>query len=363
MNYYLDPTLIIILIFGIVTSYTDMKYGKIKNIAILLLIMSGILINIFYTKTLVNPQLETYSYFTQTISNILISFALGYFLWFGGLWSSGDAKLFLGYSILLPISIYRYDYILFFPSLVILINTFLPVAIFLLVTALIRMDYRWLANDIRRNFRILNLVKITLFIFGFSYLIQIILNYLNVQASFLLQIILLFIAIEVLEKISDTAMIVASILGSLLRIFLAFSSLLSITFFLDLILTLASLMALIFLVNPIIEFSFGKYVHIKDLESGMVLGEQLVKKRGKYIKKQSSILTIFDIFKRVGEEISNKSIRKLNEEGVKELKELYRQKKLDFDHVKIVNTVPFAPFMFFGVLLTYLIQGSLLAFI
>lgn len=359
----LDPTILSILFFGVITSYTDIKHGKIKNIFIIFLFVSGIIINIFYTGTLTNPSIKIDSLFVQTVMNMTISFLVGFFLWASSLWSSGDAKLFFGYSALLPIFTYKFGYIPFFPSFTILINTFIPMASFLLVIALIRMDYKWLYNIIKKNFRIMWMVKLILFIFGFSYIIQAILSFLNIQTNFLLEIILLFVTMGILEKISNNLMLITSILGTTLKIILTFSSLLTLSFLIGFIGTMAFIIALMFLLNPIIEFSFTQRVKINDLKLGMVLGERLIKTRKGYIKKQSSLLTIFDIFKSMKENIAEKSITKLTEEEIKELKQLYEQKKLDFDYIKVTKTIPFAPFMFLGVLLTYLLQGSMLSYL
>ena len=48
----IDLVAVTILAFGFWSSYIDIKYGKIKNYIVLLLLLSGLLINIFVTKTM-----------------------------------------------------------------------------------------------------------------------------------------------------------------------------------------------------------------------------------------------------------------------------------------------------------------------
>jgi prepilin signal peptidase PulO-like enzyme (type II secretory pathway) len=53
----------------------------------------------------------------------------------------------------------------------------------------------------------------------------------------------------------------------------------------------------------------------------------------------------------------------LNRKDLKIIKKLYREKKIDFDNLLIQQTLPFAPFIFIGLLLTILFQGNCLIFI
>jgi hypothetical protein len=100
-------------------------------------------------------------------------------------------------------------------------------------------------------------------------------------------------------------------------------------------------------------------VKIKDLKPGMMLGERLTRESGNFVKKESKLFTIFDIFRSVKESFASDICMSLTEKDIQKLKGLHRKGKLDFKAVKIAKTVPFAPFMFFGALLTYFLQGSI----
>lgn len=132
-----------IFLIGLITSYQDFKEGKIKNkwiilglvwalgIYLLLLIwaISAPYLAQIYSKefTFILP-----SYILKVFINSLIALLGGYLLWYFNLWSAGDAKLFALFTFLLPLRFYSKSYLPYFPSFVLLINTFIPVLIFLI---------------------------------------------------------------------------------------------------------------------------------------------------------------------------------------------------------------------------------------
>ena len=71
---------------------------------------------------------------------LALAFAFVFIIWKIGMWSTGDAKLFLAYVALLPLSVYSNGYINYFPSLTLFINTFVPMAIFFILKMLIQAD-------------------------------------------------------------------------------------------------------------------------------------------------------------------------------------------------------------------------------
>jgi len=353
----LDPIFIAILAFGTITSYTDIKYGKIKNISILLMLMAGLFINIFWTKTLSTFDLNIKSDFIQSIISIITTFAFGFFLWLAGLWSQGDAKLFLGYSLLLPVFTYKYGYISFFPSLVVIINTFIPIAVFYILNSFIHTKLKNLKINIKQIFSSKNMMNMILYIFGLFFILQLFLDYFNISLNFVLQMIVLFILMEVLDKISSKATLIFSLVGSLLRIMFSFSSIFTLSFLFQFLSTIIVFSILKLLLSTT-EF-YSKAVKIKDLKAGMMLSEQLIKTKKGIEKRDISLITVFDIFQSVKEGFFGEVKTRLTEEDVKELQKLRREGKIKFNEIKVTKMVPFAPFMFFGVLLTYFLQGSL----
>lgn len=140
LDYVFLPVLFLV---GIVTSYQDIKYGKIKNKWIVAGLVWGLGIysasylwifigdhSIFLPKA---SNYISYLYLNYALINALISLAIGYGSWYFDMWSAGDAKLFFIFSLLLPLTYYSRTYLAFYPSFALLLNIFIPVLIYLLL--------------------------------------------------------------------------------------------------------------------------------------------------------------------------------------------------------------------------------------
>ncbi|MBU1500325.1 prepilin peptidase [Patescibacteria group bacterium] len=132
--------LIPLLVIGVMTSYSDIKYGKIKNIHLLWGFCYALLLYSFliYYSYFVIHQSDNLKYVVELLINGTIAFVVGYLLWHFNLWAAGDAKLFPIYSLLIPLEIYSKNYIRYFPSLILLADTFL----FICLVFLLKMFYK-----------------------------------------------------------------------------------------------------------------------------------------------------------------------------------------------------------------------------
>lgn len=144
LDYLFLPALFLI---GLITSYQDFRYGKIKNKWIILGLVWGLGIYIlFFIWSLLVPYLSqifseqfTYilpSYLLKVFINSVIALIVGYLLWYFNAWSAGDAKLFFIFSLLLPLKYYWKSALPYFPSFALLINTFISLAIFLFLQSI-----------------------------------------------------------------------------------------------------------------------------------------------------------------------------------------------------------------------------------
>jgi len=310
---FLDPIFILILIFGSVTSYIDIKYGKIKNISVILLLIVGLFVNIFLTKTLYTPSLDPSSYFFQTITNFIISTILGFSLWFAGVFSEGDAKLFMGVSLLLPVSLYKYGYISLFPAVAILINTVIPIAIFFILKGLVNIKGEQI-KSLKNIFNSKNFITNIIFLFGFSFLLQNIFYNLGFGVNLFLQMFILFILMEVLNKYIKQNILALSIIVSLIVIIFFYTIIFSVQFIVQ-FLILAVLFQILVIIVYAIDFSFGKEVKINQLKPGMVVGDKLVRVKDGYIMYKTPFLSLFDIFHSIRDNYSENLIRKLSKQG------------------------------------------------
>lgn len=158
MLLFLDIILLPMLFFiGLITSYEDLKSGKVRNkwirlgliwglgIFILLMIWYFIATPIsrfFYFEILQRPADSPvpvltfhFSFLLKSLANAALAALIGFLMWKFKAWAAGDAKLFIVYSLLMPIFHYQQSYFVVFPSFVLLTNVFLIFLFYLLASS------------------------------------------------------------------------------------------------------------------------------------------------------------------------------------------------------------------------------------
>jgi hypothetical protein len=96
----------------------------------------------------------------------------------------------------------------------------------------------------------------------------------------------------------------------------------------------------------------------------MVPAEIIFKKGERYFKGPINLISIQTSLK---DRSIVKPIFGYNPDGIKledinKIQLLFKEHKLPFDEIKISKTVPFAPFLFLGTLLTYFAKGYFIYF-
>ncbi len=124
--YYFLP---IIISLAIITSYEDIKIGKIRNKWILTALIFSFFINLFLflTNNITGKEIIDLSI------NFGITIIFAFVLWNFKFWSAGDGKLFIAYASLIPVIFYSAPFINIFPSFNLFINTIIPFFIYLLI--------------------------------------------------------------------------------------------------------------------------------------------------------------------------------------------------------------------------------------
>ena len=348
-----------ILALGIITSYTDIKYGKIKNNIIILTLIFAVLSNLILILKL-NPNVD---YIIQTVSNILSALFVGYLLWDIGLWTAGDGKLFLAYASLIPIYTYNSaSYIPFFQSMNIMINTFVPIFLFLFIHLIITTPAHKIKKSLKKSLNLKQATFLGLTIFSFLWVTEIISEIIGIKLNFFLYVLLLFVLIAPLEKLMSRKFYLLLIAISLVRIFFDKS-----IFTLDFLKGFLSIaLIFIFLRYFILELGFAKFTTptpINRLKEGMVPAEMIYEKEKRYKKKKMLFFSFFSYLK----EKNNKSILDVKSEGLtrKDIEKIEKlaKKHPDLKTFQIQQTLPFAPFLFMGAILTIIAKGNIFIFI
>lgn len=329
----IDLILISIIGFGLINSYTDLKYGKIKNASIILMILIAIVLNTY---------LHLFTY--ETIINSLIAIIFGFTVYFLNYWSAGDAKLFFAFTLLFPISFYHFGKINYFPAIAILINTFVPVAIFYFFRSIRTIKYKKFLQNLKFQFNKIDFFTSIVYLFGFPFIYM----YFHLKLDVFTSTIIVLILFQLLKKVPKKYGMFLFSLLSVLNILFLLSNNAILNFFYSFIFSI--LIYQIFKVAYILltSISFSTPVDIKKLKPGQIVGQPLFFLDG----------TFFKVTKKGGQKIHT-----LTNNQVAILKKLYASGKIKFKTLLIEQTVPFAPFIFLGVLITYLIGGNLFSFV
>ena len=328
MNIILICFLPIILFLGILTSYSDIKEGKIKNKWLIIASILGILLWII----LILLNKVDYREFLMTLIFSFGGLMIGFLLWLMKMWSAGDAKLYAIFVLLIPLSTYKYSNN--WPIITLLTNIFLPVFLFLIIKLIIKSKNKEKLDIFKNILKPKNLIEYFLFVFGLIWLINILFGVFGIELNYLISILLIIgisrwiekvLQRKFFKKIKFTQQKLLIIL-TVLRIIFQYKLLSSYEFWFNMI-----IITMIYAIIRMFLFSLGglfvKQINLKELKEGMLISNT----------KYSERLTAKEV------------------KDVKKMMKLKKQKD-----VFIEETIPFAPFIFLGILITILINGDII---
>ncbi len=335
--------------FGIITSYHDIRYGKIRNKHILVALLYGIFINLAYTFNL--------SYLGFVAVNATIALSVSFLAWYFTFCTAGDSKLFFAYSFLVPLGIYEYGFIEYFPSATIIINTLLLAFIYFFMKLMYITDMSEKKEIIKKTINPKSILDISIFIFGLYWGVSSIMTVFGYSGGFIVPILIIALICHYGQKLGADIFKLAIVL-SILHIFFNFPELLSMFFWLNFFIYIIFLTFLLKFIPEFGYFMFSKETKISELKERMMLIEAIVKKGSKYVKVPLS--KTVDVKKC---SIVDYKASGLTNDDINKLKHLKKSKKLDFDTILIQQTIPFAPLIFIGVLLTILMDGNIYGYL
>lgn len=369
-----------ILFIGIITSYQDFKFGKIKNKWILFgLFYSLIAYSLFIFFYLEQGKLNTI-YLITLGTNMLFAVLIGFGFWSFKIWSPGDGKLFIIYVFLIPLSVYSLNPQKWFPSIDVLMNIFLIAFIWIFFSMLFKIRFKSLKKitlvSIKKSFEIKQLLLGAINLFAIFWVVGLFLSLANLNTN-LLNMGLTMVLFLLIPKKYQGKMVYFFFSLAILRLIID-ESVRSLDFFKNFFLFfLAFFIIKGFLENEADNLGqeiFNKEIKIGKLKPGMILSRIVVKKDKKALNllKKENILFIkyksFYYFQQPELMVMNNSISEEEtfigkEPGGLTKEQIDLMKKIGFKALMIEKTIPFAIFMFLGVLLTLTIKGNLLYFL
>jgi Flp pilus assembly protein protease CpaA len=340
---YFLPT---ILALGAVTSYEDLKEGKIRNKYLVGGAVLGIMTQIF----LILFDISGWSILLTNIVYSTLALLIGFLLWHFGWWSSGDAKLLATFTLLVPPSTYFISTTPL-PFLEIIFNTLIPIFFYLLAYIIIKTNTKNKITALKKTVEPKRMASAILAIFSMSWLNIYIFNLTGLKPNIITNMLIIIIVMTALEKVLKENTLPFLVLVSILRIFLNTEYFITRQFLISFIFMIAIYLLLIGFIRNLAE-NYTKKINIYGLEPGMVLAEGVLRtgvtapfreyKQDRYIINKTTPLAEKEIIK----------IRKMHQKGL-----------FHFNKIQVNQTIPFAPHIFLGTIITIICQGNAVLFL
>lgn len=350
-----------ILFLGVVTSYTDIRFGKIKNIWIMLaflyvfIVYSIILMYLWFFGIAIDD-----TFFFNMFLNLVIAAVIGIMFWLNTYWSAADAKLFIAFCALVPLSTYQFNYVAFFPSANLLLNSLILIFVVLGFQMIIQSRPRHYFKSIRDMFRPRTVLMLAVMIFIALWLNSLFLRFLGTKINTILILLFIVLLMPVIGKNLVKYKVVSIIIFSIILIFdyrYIFSTQLIKNFGLSGIIFIL----IIILFIQISSRAFIKTVHVNNLKKGMILDEEIVKsaESGRSYSKRKRVISSVDQTNAAQSLVNLVEITTegLTNSDIKKIKVAYRAKRLEFEKIKVISHTYFAPYLFLATLFIVLTNG------
>ena len=374
---YQNLSIVLLLLFCLYATYTDLRERKIKNSCSYGTIYAGILCHVI-------SVLSGDSQLLGSIAILLGGFCIVLALYWFGIFAAGDAKLVWGASLLMPVGLFaEANAFAQYTPIALIINMFAPYCLILVVYIFIktRLQQKWQAftlifqqEDLGKQ--IFEMVFRLIFLLGLGQLVTLLLgNLLGIELGFWHQLLLVlslyftlnhYVTKYGLEKFRNS--VVCVVLIGLMIVTTPWKlSAWSATYIPLLKIYFVYIVIFFFGRNFIYNLdsmALGREIDISDLREGMVPAEQIVKTEGDdgevtYSKEGFALPNVLN---------SNIILGTLpggvSKEKVAELKQLSEEGEFeDFENkIRIQHSVRFAPVICLGVILTILCRGPFFMF-
>ncbi len=319
---------------AVVASYTDIRFGVIRNKLTMPLFAIGFIGNLLVYRLEIVRDLFT---------SVLLIFVIGYAFWRFAGWSAGEIKEFLFLAALLP----RYPSELkgFFSPLLgpypfiltIFLNTFLVVFPFILLWGVYLSYKKGLIKEFLSPIKDMKKAVLSATVFTGAILLSALLN-----VSIVFAIPLIIFSYRVNKRLK---VLLSAIIGA---VFILESGNLGflIEYFVGLVLTIMVFQLIWNSMNVIRSEALHENVLIRDLKEGMVISEDIYIEKGKVVGKGLKER----VKSRGRKPVIEKQARGLTKEELEKIQELHRKGKLK--SLRITKAAPFAPVVLAGLLIS-----------
>ena len=373
---YQNLSIVLLLLFCLSATYTDLRERKIKNFCSYGAIYAGILCQVISVLSGSSPLLGS-------IATLLGGFVIVLALYWFGILAAGDAKLVWGASLLMPVGLFVEGNVFAeYTPAVLIINIFVPYCLILVVYLFIKTKtlQKWEAfMEIFRqeNFReqIFDMVFRLIFLLGLRVVVTLSLDWLGIGLGFWQQLLLVlflfftlshYIAKYGLERVRNY--VVCVVLIGLMVVTTPWTLSAWSAAYVPLLKVYLVYIAIFFFgkhfVHNLDSMVLDREIDISDLREGMVPAEQIVRVEDSdgevvYSKQGFALPNVLNTNIVLGTLPGG-----VSKEKVAELKQLAEGGAFeDFaNKIRIQRSLQFAPVICLGVILTLLCRGPFFTF-
>lgn len=332
------------LIVGAIVSYEDLRHGLIRNKYVLLLLM------LFLFYVLFNIHLYSKIGF---LIHLVWALFVGFFLYLIDLWSAGDGKLFIVFSLLIPIRVLSQVTYLDF-----MINSFAPLFFSVFIYTLFTAGTKKIKESIEYAFRAYNVFLIVTIYLGIAWFILLPLSFIGIPTNLFTFIIAIFIVVEIFRRVTSVNLEYLFIFLAVLRLVIDYKNVFTLNFALGLTVTVFVFLFFRFFA---LKLTFKENVirkGIENLEPGIEVAEGIKKKKDGYEKKELMQSTFYDFLYQKKESFVHS--KTLTEDDIEKLRSLAEKGEIPRE-ILVHKHIPFAVFIYFGFILTILIKTNFIS--
>jgi len=359
MILYLLP----ILAFGLISTYWDMKKGIIKNKLILAMLITAVIVHI--SSILLSPSL--FNLLPTFVMNMVFSIFVGLLLWVISIWPAGDAKLFIAFSSLIPLGLFG-NLDSPFVSFDFLINTFVPIFFAMFIFLLVKSKSSAIKKSLKFTFNPYNMFMVFIVVVGFLWFIIKSVAFLGILMNYFVIIIILFVIMEVFNKIVPINLEYAYVFLVIIRLILDYRTVFTLGYLYELISIIFAFVIVRYFVIDLGFHGFTLPKKIEDLKPGMCLAEGIAESEEKGVNYEKKRIIFFSLPQALMEKrkvkfIHGVSFDGLSKKDVEKIKKLRKDGKIPFDEIMVHVSTPFAVFLFIGIVLTIILQTNFVTYL
>jgi hypothetical protein len=346
--------LVVVVAVCLYTSYTDIRFKKIGNLYTYGLVALGLVCQAVFVYQGITTTLEV---LWLAVGGLAIAFLMYYL----GIWSPGDSKLFWGLAMALPPTLYNRLGQWQYPPFVIIVNTFVPYFLVTMIAILARTTWQQKWRVLKGILAPRFLLTFGLSLISFMGLSALLNGLLPFKLDFFAIIILYIVLFSLFDRfVRRERQLYFLAPFAFVSLYLAWNNL---GFYL-VVMAITGVLFLLFrfFVANLSDWLFVEEKDIEALHKGAVPANIIVRdKEGQYAVQQVSYTSFVSLASRPrdGEVIMDLTPEGLSEGKVAELKALSAAGHFAAfgNRVQIQKSMPFAPIILVGVLITILSRG------